>query len=126
MEKGDLKIDINTVVHCPTEELANEVLAIADNLGYKWYGENRYIESSYWRISKKDTCYDLIRGRYAYLDYYESQKKTIISAKEFINLHNMEQRTVKLDLNTAREWYKKGGELQAVALQAFTKKELPY
>lgn len=36
----------------------------------------------------------------------------------------MEERTVKLDLNTAREWYKKGGELQTVALQAYTKKEL--
>ena len=36
----------------------------------------------------------------------------------------MEQRTVNLDLNTAREWYKKGGELKEAALQAFTKKEL--
>ena len=26
--KGNLKIDENTVVHCPTEELANEVLVM--------------------------------------------------------------------------------------------------
>lgn len=53
MEKGDLKIDINTVVHCPTEELANEVLAIADNLGYKWHSGNRYIKDNHWRISNR-------------------------------------------------------------------------
>lgn len=36
----------------------------------------------------------------------------------------MEERTLKITLEKAREWYNKGGELKEVALQAFTEKEL--
>lgn len=36
----------------------------------------------------------------------------------------MEERNVKISLDKAKEWYKKGGELKEVALQAFTEKEL--
>ena len=35
-----------------------------------------------------------------------------------------EERNVKLTLEKAKEWYKKGGELKEIALQAFTEKEL--
>lgn len=34
------------------------------------------------------------------------------------------QRNVKISLATAKEWYKKGGELKEIALQAFTIKEI--
>jgi len=37
---------------------------------------------------------------------------------------NKEKRNVELTLNKAKEWYKKGGELQEVALQAFSEEEL--
>lgn len=37
----------------PNEELANKVLAIADNLGYKWHSGNRYIKDNHWRISNR-------------------------------------------------------------------------
>lgn len=36
----------------------------------------------------------------------------------------METRNVELTLEKAQEWYKKGGDLQEVALQAFTEEEL--
>lgn len=36
----------------------------------------------------------------------------------------MEQRVIKLDIETAKEWYNQGGELKKVALQAFTAREL--
>lgn len=35
-----------------------------------------------------------------------------------------EERNITLTLDKAKEWYKKGGELKEVALQAFTEKEL--
>jgi hypothetical protein len=35
-----------------------------------------------------------------------------------------EERNVTLTLDKAKEWYKKGGELKEIALQAFTEKEL--
>ena len=36
----------------------------------------------------------------------------------------MEKRNITLTLDKAKEWYRKGGELKEVALQAFTEKEL--
>ena len=35
-----------------------------------------------------------------------------------------EERSIKLTLEKAKEWYKKGGELKEIALQAFTEQEL--
>ena len=37
-----------------------------------------------------------------------------------------EKRNITLTLDKAKEWYKKGGELKEVALQAFTEKELNF
>ena len=34
------------------------------------------------------------------------------------------KRTIQIDLTTAKEWYKQGGDLRKVALQAFSEKEL--
>lgn len=36
----------------------------------------------------------------------------------------MEKRTIELSLDKAREWYKQGGDLKEVALQAFKEEEL--
>lgn len=42
-----------------------------------------------------------------------------------LQLHSMkEERNITLTLDKAKEWYKKGGELKEIALQAFTEKEL--
>jgi uncharacterized membrane protein len=87
MKKNKLKIRENTVVHCPTEELANEVLSLAHKLGYKWSTGIEYVEENCWSVYKKDTCYNLIEGSFALIRYYESQRKTIITAEEFIKLH---------------------------------------
>ena len=39
----------------------------------------------------------------------------------------MEKRTLKVDLNTAKEWYKSGNEaLKELALQVFTEEELTF
>lgn len=39
-------------------------------------------------------------------------------------INNMEKRNIQIDLTTAREWYKQGGDLKKIALQAFSKEEL--
>ena len=36
----------------------------------------------------------------------------------------MEERTIKISLDKAREWYNKGGELKELALSAFTENEI--
>jgi hypothetical protein len=84
MKKRDLKISENMVVHCPTEELANEVLSIADKLGYRWGSGSRYTDYTHWNLYKEKTCYNLTKGLYATVGYYELMEKTIISAKDFI------------------------------------------
>ena len=42
----------------------------------------------------------------------------------FRKVEDMESRTIKLTLEKAKEFYKKGGELKELALSAFTKEEL--
>lgn len=96
--KNKLKISENTVIHCPTEELANEVLSIADKLGYKSMTGYKYTGINCWYVEKENTCYDLTRGFYDSLHYYKSQGKIVIMAEEFIKLHknnNMETYIVK-------------------------------
>ena len=87
MEKGDLKIDKNTVVHCTTEELANQVLAIADKLGYRWASETSFLSHNEWENCKKSTCYDLHDGTYYRISYYMSEGYNIIEAEDFLKLH---------------------------------------
>ena len=48
---------------------------------------------------------------------YRNDNKNVIFKK-------MEERTVKLTLEKAKEFYKKGGEFRDLALSAFTEKEL--
>ena len=36
----------------------------------------------------------------------------------------MEERTIKISLDKAREWYNKGGELKELALSAFSEEEI--
>ena len=74
MEKGDLKINKNTVVHCTTEELANQVLAIASKLGYKWKYEDSYKDYNLWYKYREQTCYDFTVGDYCNIDYYKNEK----------------------------------------------------
>ena len=47
-----------------------------------------------------------------------------IPAKILEPYKEMEIRNITLTLDKAKEWYKKGGELREIALQAFTEKEL--
>lgn len=42
----------------------------------------------------------------------------------FIEVENMEERVIKLTLEKAKEFYKKGGEFRELALSAFTEEEL--
>lgn len=122
----DLKIPKNTVIHCPTEELANKVLAILDKCGYTWNCIDRAIDRNNYFIYKENTCYNPSSCGYlvyANIGFYEDRGYKIIEATEFIKLH-METRNVELTLEKAKEWYKKGGDLKEVALQAFAEEEL--
>lgn len=89
MEKGDLRIDENTVVHCATEQDSVKVLTIAHKLGYKWSAGEDYLFRSYWKINREETCYNLHNGRHSIFSYYKKMGYKIITAQEFFKLHNM-------------------------------------
>lgn len=54
----------------------------------------------------------------------QGYKKYTLEEYEQIQKDMENKRTIQIDLNTAREWYKQGGDLRKVALQAFTESEL--
>jgi hypothetical protein len=55
---------------------------------------------------------------------FESLNNTWFGAKALKKFEMKEERNITLTLKKAKEWYKKGGELKEIALQAFTEKEL--
>jgi hypothetical protein len=89
MEKGDLRIGENTVVHCATEQDSVKVLTIAHKLGYRWDCGEDYLSRNYWKINREETCYNLHSGRHSIFSYYKQSGYEIITAQEFLKLHNM-------------------------------------
>lgn len=120
------------VIWCPTEKLANQVLEIADKLGYKWSTEKSFIGYSNWDSYKEETCYFISEGKFAFRSFYQRHNHNIIPAEEFVRFYkkylNMEEkRNIAISLNEAKEWYKSGNAtLKELALKAYSKKELEY
>ena len=71
--ENKLKISKNTWIHCPTLELAKQVLNIFHQLGLKWCREN--------------TIYYPFAGEYSSLEFTHAIGYKIINAEEFIALH---------------------------------------
>jgi len=55
---------------------------------------------------------------------FEDSNNTWFSAKALKKFKMKEERNITLTLDKAKEWYKKGGELREIALQAYSKEEL--
>ena len=55
---------------------------------------------------------------------FEGLNSTWFGAKSLKKFEMKEKRNIALTLDKAKEWYKKGGELKEIALQAFTEQEL--
>lgn len=98
MGKGDLKIDENTAVRCSTKELANQVLTLADSLGYKWAYGDSFLSNMRWENFHIFTCYCLHLGKYGAAWDYASNGFKVISAEEFIKLHKDMKQTVEIDV----------------------------
>ena len=55
-EEFDLKY-LNKVVHCKTEEEAEEFLKLAENVGYSWATGDSLNEATFWQEKKLLMCY---------------------------------------------------------------------
>lgn len=73
------KLYLNKVVHCDTEEKANEFLALADSVGYKWINGKSLIEENFWAEYKKETCYEVKKRGVMYcdVDFYKNDYQII-------------------------------------------------
>ena len=91
------KLYLGKAVHCDTEEKANEFLALADSVGYKWTNKRELINYSQWETYKKETCYELTKrgfmfgnrnylnqGDYQFIEY-QLQPKFKVGDKVRIN-----------------------------------------
>lgn len=53
------KLYLGKAVHCDTEEKANEFLALADSVGYKWYSGCGLTGRNFWEDYEKETYYHI-------------------------------------------------------------------
>lgn len=83
----------NKTVHCKTEEEAKQVLEVADSLGYRWVGGERFTENSRWELHKSDTCYYIADGSYSSLGYFKLTARDVISAQDFLDYCNVDLRS---------------------------------
>lgn len=73
----------NDVIHCPTLELAKQVLEIADNAGLTWITGKSFTEYNHWYLYEHNMCYNLKKGQCG-VNFYKQKMYNIIKAKDFI------------------------------------------
>ena len=73
----------NTVVHCPKQSQAMELLAWADSKGLTWCNSDSYLTTSNnWYVDCEATCYNLVDGGHSPIDFYEEEGYKVLSFKE--------------------------------------------
>lgn len=87
------------VVHCPTEELAKQVLMIFHENGMKWNSGDSYTQIINWNNYASKTCYSIDSGTFSDIEFYQRRSMlrlfTIISAEDFLK-SNSNNKTVVL------------------------------
>lgn len=85
-----------TAIHCPTEELADKVLNIADKMGYKWCSGYSLLDHNCYKQYKEKTCYRLVKGEYCNFDYFKNKNYTIIPAEDFIKQYGSNNKNIAI------------------------------
>ena len=73
-------------VHLETEEQANALCKWLHFKNEKWNTGVSYLEETYWKVYKDNTCYRIYGGAYGDLDYYKEANTPVISFAEAIDL----------------------------------------
>ena len=99
-----------TVVHCKTDEEANELLKWANSQGLRWHDGSSYLERTY--FGKFDEmCYYITRGEYCEKVYYENKGYTILEYDEVLIKEQ------KISIEVGSKWqHKDGGVYEVVAV----------
>ena len=108
----------------------NVIMNVFYNANYKIYTLEEFEKEFPFKIGDKVSIAGVGHSIIA-LEYfndklcYKLDNRLLYSSKTLKFYNEMkEERNVTLTLDKAKEWYKKGGELKEIALQAFTEKEL--
>ena len=72
----------NTAIHCETEEEAERILKMANELGYRWYDGDRFTYTNEWNVYGNKTCYDIKRGIHGGYRLYRANEYTIINSTD--------------------------------------------
>jgi hypothetical protein len=83
----------NVVVHCDTEEKANNLLLWADSKGLKWSDYKSY-KYNFWNVYWQKTCYDLYNGEFTNYNYYKNNNYKIYKYEDVI-LKNINKNIVE-------------------------------
>lgn len=99
----EMEIPKNTVIHCPTEELAHKVLELLRAKGYI-ISFSRYIYDIY----DQNTCFSCKYHEnkgigFSSLAFYLNEGLPIISAEEFLKQYNMEKKEIKVEVPEGME-----------------------
>lgn len=96
------------VIHCDTEEKANDLLKYLDGQGIKWRGGLKLAENNYYGIYKEFTCYNYEFGCLSYsdTDWYIDAKYNIIEW-EIVDENNKQIEMQLLLENTRSKFDKK-------------------
>lgn len=73
------------VMHCKTEEEAEDFCIYLDSIGRTWYSSDSYLSESYWDRYKESTCYNFNCGTYCDKPYYEEEGYTILEMEDFMD-----------------------------------------
>lgn len=97
------EIPANTIIHCPTEELANQVLEFLNKKDYT----KCFIGNTFYKFGK-DTCYscNFLPNKkigYSAIDYYLSENLIITEAEEFLKQYNMQKKEIKVEVPEGME-----------------------
>jgi hypothetical protein len=108
-----------TVVHCDTEEKANQVLKIATEAGYDGFSDGvKYSEDNKYERYKENTCYQIKQGWYSGLNFYTSEGYKIITAEEFIKANPTVKLPSKEDVYVVLDTPEKVRQFYSVLVQA--------
>lgn len=93
----DLIMQPRTVVHCDTEDKANELLTEAHKRGLKWSNGNKYTEYNGFNVHESKTCYDFNNNDYGSYGHCKKFNYTILSFYDIL-IKKENKMKIKYDL----------------------------
>lgn len=106
------------VMHCKTEEEAEDFCRVLHEAGRTWRAGNSYLEYTYWEYHEECTCYNFNNGYMYDTGYYLSNNYKILEWSAFMN-----KEFTKDDLRDFDIVLRRDGEVRVVLRNHFVNKD---